>query len=343
MRDVTLTQRIGLGLIALLLAAGVGMVGIKAAQDAYADRYTLKAVFPRSGQSLDNFSTVKIRGVTIGQVASIRLRADGRSEVRLHVNRQFHVPDTVSASAEPLSVFGPKFIKLDPGAHEGLGPFLHNGDTISRTASPTEITDVVQGASRLLDAIDPHELATVIHTLGDATDGLGPELGRTVDHTAKVVGVLDARARDIGQLLADLAGVSGALAAKGKALTAGVRDLSPVLGEVASRPDQLGRLLDQTSLLSLQLANFINGHVPALDHILDGASSAVGAIYGQLAFVPNFLSANATLLGGLGERLLIYHLPDGHYIGVIRGPASSDPCFEFYGFPGCPPVVTENK
>ena len=78
-----------------------------------------------------------------------------------------------------------------------------------------------------------------------------------------------------------------------------------------------------------------------LDHIVDGLSSAVGAIYGQLAFVPDFLTANATLLGGLGERLLIYHLPDGHYVGVIRGPVSTDPCFEFFGFPGCPPVVAE--
>ena len=311
-------------------------------EDSYASRYTLTAVFPRSGQSLDNFSTVKIRGVTVGQVASIKLRPDGRSEVRLHIEDGTRVPDTVAASAEPLSVFGPKFIKLDPGAHEGVGPYLRDGDRIVNASPPTEVTDVVTGAAHLLDALDPHDLATVIHTLAEATDGLGVELGRTVDNTAKVVGVLNARAGDIRQLLADLAGLTGALSAKGQAITAGARDLTPALTAVGSRPDQLGELLGQTSLLSSELADVVNGHAPAIHRIVDGLSSAVGAIYGQLALVPDFLRANARLLGGLGERLLVYEIPDGHVIGVIRGPASSDPCFQFFGFPGCPPSVEEN-
>jgi phospholipid/cholesterol/gamma-HCH transport system substrate-binding protein len=339
--DISFVQRAAIGLCGLVLVASVGTLGIKAAQDVYADVYTLKANFPRSGQSLDSFATVKIRGVTVGSVGSIKLLRDGQAQVTMHIRGATRVPDTASASGEPLSVFGPKFIRLEPGAHEGVGPYLRGGDTITNTQPPAEVTDLVTGLSKLFDSLDPHELATVVHTTAEATDGLGAELHRTVGNAAKVVGVLDAHAADTSRTLADLSALSSSLAAKGVALTDAARDISPVLGVVGARSDQLGRLLDDTSRLSSDLAALVNGHAPAVHHIVDGASSAVAAIYDQLAHVPEFLNANALLIGGLGERLLAYNLPDGHWIGVIRGPASTDPCFLLFGFPGCPPVVRE--
>src|SRR5439155_27245202 len=124
----------------------------------------------------------------------------------------------------------------------------------------------------LLDAVDPAELFTVVHTAALATDGLGPELGRTVDSTAKVVGVLDAHAADVRTFLADLSVLSARLSSKGQALIDAARDLSPPLEAVGTKPDALGQLLLETSDLSGRLARVVNDHAAALHPPLNGLS-----------------------------------------------------------------------
>jgi phospholipid/cholesterol/gamma-HCH transport system substrate-binding protein len=252
------------------------------------------------------------------------------------------VPDTVLASAEPLSVFGPKYIKLEPGEHEGTGPYLGDGDTITNTRAPTEVTDLLAKASRLLDAIDPDELFTVVHTVAQGLDGLGPELGRTVDNAGKLVSVLDAHSPDTAQFLRDLAQLSSTLASKGEALNSTARDLNTILPVLTNRSDALGTLLDQTSQLSADLADLVNGHAPALHDLVNGLAPAVSALYQQLGSITPFLEANTILLGAIGNTLLTYQLPDGHIVAVVRGPAAlADPCFFLVGLPICPPLVEE--
>jgi phospholipid/cholesterol/gamma-HCH transport system substrate-binding protein len=341
-RDVSYGQRVVLGLSALVLVMSSAAVGIKAALGAYASVYSVKATFPRSGQGLDTFSTVKIRGMTVGGVASIKLLPDGQAQVTMHIQDGTPIPDTVVASAEPLSVFGPKYIKLEPGAHEGVGPYLRDGDTITNTQAPTEVTDLLAKASRLLDAIDPDELFTVVHTVAQGLDGLGPELGRTIDNAGKVASVLDKHSPDTAQFLRDLAQLSSTLASKGQALTTTASNLNEILPTLATRSDALGTLLDQTSQLSADLADLVNGHAPALHDLVNGLSPAVSALYQQLGTIPQFLEANTILLGAIGTTLLTYTLPDGHIVAVVRGPASvGDPCFFTVGLPICPPLKEE--
>jgi len=228
------------------------------------------------------------------------------------------------------------------GAHEGVGPYLRDGDTITDTRAPTEVTDLLAKASRLLDAIDPDELFTVVHTVAQGLDGLGPELGRTIDNAGKVVSVLEKHSPDTAAFLRDLAQLSSTLASKGQALNTTAANLNEILPTLANRSDALGTLLDQTSQLSADLADLVNGHAPALHDLINGLSPAVSALYQQLATIPQFLEANTILLGAIGNTLLTYTLPDGHIVAVVRGPASvGDPCFFTVGLPICPPLKAE--
>jgi phospholipid/cholesterol/gamma-HCH transport system substrate-binding protein len=319
-REGTLTQRIGLGLAAMVLAASIGTLGIEAALGAYASVYRLKATFPRSGQGLDSFSTVKVRGVSVGSVVSIKLLTDGQAEVTLHIHDDIRIPDTVAASAEPLSVFGPKYIKLEPGQHELTGPYLKDGDRITNTMPPTEITDLISDASKLLAAIDPSELHNVVHTLGQGLDGLGAELDRTVDNASTLTQLLSRRSADIRQLLGDLGALSSALGTKGGAIASTARDLNQILPDIGSHGDGLAALLDATSRLSGDLADVINAHGNDLTNLIGGLAPTVQALYDQLACIPGFLDVDTGLIGLVGNQLLSYPLPDGHWVGVVTGP-----------------------
>ncbi|MDP1819807.1 MAG: MlaD family protein, partial [Acidimicrobiales bacterium] len=148
------------GLVAVLLAYGRGE---------FDANYDVTAVFPSSSQGVftDGGTEVKVRGVPVGTVRGVRLLADGRAEVTLRLDDDVRVPDTVEARLEPLSVFGPKFVDLVPGAGEGEGPFLDEGDRITRAVTGTELTEVLDGASRLFQAIDPVDLVTVFDAVSE--------------------------------------------------------------------------------------------------------------------------------------------------------------------------------
>jgi phospholipid/cholesterol/gamma-HCH transport system substrate-binding protein len=317
--DLPYRERVLIGLIALILMAGTIAVGIKYSVGAFADVYTLHAVFDRTGHGLDDSSTVKIRGVSVGRVSSIKLLADGRADVGLRMQHGVRVADTTVASAEPLSVFGPLYVKLEPGSHEGSGPFLPVGGRIAQTTSPTEVTDILARVSPVLQAIDPQELLTVLHTVAAGVDGLGPQIGRTLDNGSKLVDLLQRQSSNTSQFLGDLARLSSVLGPRGPELAGAAQDLNAVLPTVASHPDQIGQLLDAASRLSVDLADLVNGHSGALDQTIAGLVTAVGPIYQQLAALPGFLQALNGFFYALGTALIRVPGPQGHVIGVLEG------------------------
>src|SRR5688572_8382849 len=118
--------RVAFGLACSLAIAGVVVVALAVGQGAFDRGYELRATFPSSSQGLftDGGSAVKLRGVDVGEVRGIELRDDGRAEITLFIRDGVRVPDSALAAIEPLSIFGPKFIRIEPGANEGIGPYL---------------------------------------------------------------------------------------------------------------------------------------------------------------------------------------------------------------------------
>ena len=164
-------------MIILILMAGVGIVGIKFSTGTFSNVYVLHAVFDHTGHGLDDSSTVKIRGVNVGKVSTIKLLPDGHADVSIRVQRRVKVPTSTAVSAEPLSVFGPLYINIDPGPNEARGPFLAPGGHIAETTSPIELTDILNRVSPLLTAVDPQDLVTIFHNIAAGLDGLGPDHG----------------------------------------------------------------------------------------------------------------------------------------------------------------------
>src|SRR5262249_14730143 len=131
------------------------------------DGVRLVARFGHAGQGLDTSLPVKVRGVTVGSVSSIRLNDDGRVTVTLRLDPGVRVPASASAAIEPASAFGPKFVDLAPGAGEAHGPYLADGARIARTSDPKGLADLLGDANATVRAIDPDDVATIVHTLAE--------------------------------------------------------------------------------------------------------------------------------------------------------------------------------
>lgn len=102
------------------------------------DRYTLTARFSSVG-SLKRGDPVKIAGVSIGEVGSIRL-ADFNALTELWVDRELKLPADTIASIQSAGLLGDAYVSLSPGAaDEELPP----GGSIQRTEAAVNLLDLV--------------------------------------------------------------------------------------------------------------------------------------------------------------------------------------------------------
>src|SRR3546814_1507109 len=139
------------GAIALVLLSAAATIGIKASFGAFDGGYELSGRFDAAGQGLLPGSDVKVRGVNIGEVDGIRL-VDGAAEVTLRIHDGEQVPVDATAIIRPKTLFGEKFVDIEPDDAEESGPFLDDGGVISDTQGGFELEAVLADAYPLLKA-----------------------------------------------------------------------------------------------------------------------------------------------------------------------------------------------
>ncbi|MFI0354810.1 MlaD family protein [Actinomadura sp. 9N407] len=326
--------------VATLAVTGLAVYGLVARP--FQDEGTmLTAEFGRAGQGLGSGAPVKIRGVTVGTVADTELAASGRARLKLRIRPGTRVPDSVTAAIEPASAFGPKFVNLKPGAHERGGPFLASGASIARTADPRDLSDLLADADAGLGAIDPAEVATIVHTLAEGLDGQGARLRGTIDQSGVLLNVAHKRRAEARRFLADSALLSTALSGSGDELIAIGGDTNTLISSTAAGgTGRLGAFADQLSTISALVSHGLDKRGGQLGEAFRSGERAAAVIYGQLGLLGNAVRTGNTLLPLYGE-LTSARGPGGK--NYIRSQAllPSDPCELLVGL--CGPSTTGGR
>ncbi len=325
MIDTPLGRRLLIALAGLVFIAGFVAVGVRAGLGGFAKGYELSATFDRVLQGLDTSSNVKVRGVTVGSVKAIEVGPDGRVTITMRMKPDMKLADTSSASIESLSVFGPKFVNVVPGVHETSGPFLREGATLAKTTAPLDFLDVVSHGAQLLRAVDAKDLLAGVVALGEGLDGLGPELGRTVDAASVITTRTNRRVASLQSLLRDLADVSSTLSDRGDEVASTARDLHGLLPEVATRPDQMGELLDKTAAVTATLADILEAHPDAVSDAVVGVANLADAIHRELPGLPALIDGLNAFFAGLGGIIQVPG-PDGTRFGAVHAFVPADIC-----------------
>jgi phospholipid/cholesterol/gamma-HCH transport system substrate-binding protein len=257
--------RIAVGLVTLLLLASLTVVTVKLRVGGDPrSYYQLNASFTSAGQGLLAGSDVKVRGVDIGRVRNIRLR-DGRALVRLDIKKSQKVPATSAATIRPKTLFGEKFVDVDPGSGDGTGPYLQDEGIVADTVGGFELERVLADLYPVLKAVKPQELTVILDSLAQAADGRGPQINRLISTYADVLGAQAANDAELDQYLRELARLSEGLVAVAPAAVGLAGDLNQTLPDLNARAPQLTALLDQTTRLSGDLDALLKRNTPFLD------------------------------------------------------------------------------
>ena len=251
--------RIAAGLIAILFLSSSTYFGVKVAVGALKPRYQLEALFSAAGQGLQSESDVKIHGVDVGRVKKVRLR-DGKALVRLDIDKGERIPVGSTATIRPKTLFGEKFVDIDPGPNETAGPFLGDEDRIDKTVGGFELEKVLTQLYPILKAVKPEELAVILDTLAEGGRGQGEKINRQIGNFATLADVQARHDADVRQFLDDLAALSDELADRADDIVGVAKDLNVALPPLNERSDELGVLLDQTARLTGDLADILNAN-----------------------------------------------------------------------------------
>ena len=314
----SLAVRVCAALCGSLLIASFALMSVRYGTGAYDGGYHLVATFDRSSQGLDDQSNVKLRGVNVGTVSGIHLRAEGRADVTLHLANGTRIARTAVASIEPLSVFGPSFVDLRPGVGETTGPFLADGDHLAKTTPPIAFTEVLTKVDTVLRAVNPTDVSTIIHTFADSVAGLGPQLGRTLDNTSTLVDLGARHLSDTQQFLSDLHLLSSTLVQHADSIDSTITNLDQVVPAVAQRTDQLDRLLTGTSEIAGSLAGYINQHQQSVNTLLDSSARVLGVAANRVVQFPDLFRLIDEFFGRIGDALRLEG-PGDVLIGALHG------------------------
>lgn len=175
------TKRRLLGVLLVVIVLGLLSLSVAFYDKAFTTTTTVTLRTDHTGNQLQPQSDVKLRGIIVGEVRSIRSKGDGADvTLALDPSKTSLIPSNVSAQLLPKTLFGERYVALivpsDPAAA------IKGGDVIpqDRSQASIEFEKVLDDLLPLLQAVRPGDLNATLNALVTALSGRGQELGQNL-------------------------------------------------------------------------------------------------------------------------------------------------------------------
>jgi phospholipid/cholesterol/gamma-HCH transport system substrate-binding protein len=246
--------------------------------------YRVTAAFQTSPGLSPDFEVTYL-GHKIGAIDSVKLRR-GHVDVVLRIDRDVELPRELSAAVRRKSAVGEPYVDLARREPSGAQPEktaggrLREGDRIpiEHTTIPLSYTNLFEAVDRLVKAIDPADLKTVLHELAVGVEGRDRSIRDFV--------------RGTDQLTADFA-------AKGELLESALTELSRFTHTVAGHTGAIGSSFDNLAALGAGLTEARQSITALLERGPDFGSRVADL----LAKTRADFGCTFEALGGLASRI----------------------------------------
>jgi phospholipid/cholesterol/gamma-HCH transport system substrate-binding protein len=264
---------------------------------------TYRAAF-RDASGLAPGNEVRVAGVKVGKVTGIGLAFPGA-----YVRIEFKIDDgavrlghDTGATIRIKTVLGQKYLALEPAGTGRLAPGAQI--PLSRTASPFDVVQAVNGLAGTLGQIDTGQLAQAFQVLSQAFTDTPESVHDTLSGLSRLSRSVAARDADLRALLAHARGVTGVLAQRDADFQKLVADANLLLAEVSRRRDAIHDLLVSTTSLANQISGLVADNRTRLAPALDRLRQVLGTLQRDrddlsrtIATMAPFVTAFTNVLG----------------------------------------------
>ena len=146
----------------------------------------LTVISDRAGLVMEDGAKVKLRGVQIGEVASVDAYADpagtNLSKLRLKIalNDFQYLPNNVEAEIKSSTAFGAKYVDLIVPSEGASSRRLAPGAVLHSRNVTVEVNTVFENLESIVRTIDPAKLNGVLSALADGFRGKGDRIGQAI-------------------------------------------------------------------------------------------------------------------------------------------------------------------
>lgn len=262
--------------LAVLLVAGARLATVTLG--AVPGAYDVTVVLGRAaGVGLGAGSDVKLRGVHIGRVTGLRI-VDGEPQATLELRPDPPVPRSARPVVTAKTLLGEKQLELVVAGPLD-GPFLADGDRleVAEGDEPTELDLVVSELERVLGAVDPDRLATLVDAAGAFDTDDARTLRRALDAGAELAAFGARTGEAQVDRLARLADVVSALEDRGDDLNRAVRAAPEAFGVLTDREADLAALAPALGSFAVGLAELLEHERPTLRRLFT-VSDTIGTV-----------------------------------------------------------------
>ncbi|OIV36029.1 ABC transporter substrate-binding protein [Mangrovactinospora gilvigrisea] len=295
---------LSVGLVGLLIAALVGLLVANAdALPVIGGGTTYTARFTEAA-GLDPGNEVRVAGVKVGKVTGVSLDGD-RVRVTFNVKDTW-IGDSSTVSIAIKTLLGEKYLAVDP-----LGAGKQDPSTpipTSRTVSPYDVTQALNGLGSTFDQLDTKRLAQAFNAVSGAFANTPPQVRTAAHGLAALSLTLSKRDASLARLLDGTRQITQTLAGQNGNFQTLLTDGNQLLGEVRMRRDAIHALLVGATNLGTQLAGLIQDNTKQLAPTLAALDRVTGVLNKNQKSLDKTLS-----LAGPYYRLLTNALGTGHW------------------------------
>jgi virulence factor Mce-like protein len=287
-------------LVATMLTLGLVLTAVRAGEGA--EPMVVHAEFSRAGLNVRPGYEVRVRNVPVGTVQSIEIdRRDFSARYALALDPGARVARDTSARLVPKTLFGDKYLALDPAAPGG--PRLRAGDTIGRdrTEAAAEVQDVIDQAVPLLEAVDPARFGATLSAIGAGLDGTGDDLRRVMEGWAPALEEVTGREPELGVLLDHVPGVAGTVAERADDLAVAAVTLGNTAEVLAEHEPALGLMLRENAELAALAGDLLAKERARLGRIVPDLIDVVAATTAQPGQIARFARTLRFNIRGVAE------------------------------------------
>lgn len=159
----------------------------------------LTLVSDRAGLVMEDGAKVKLRGVQVGQVASIGTDVKtARLQLKIQPDAFKYLPSNLEAEIKSTTAFGSKFVDLIVPDHPSAtslkpGALLH-----SRNVT-VEVNTVFENLQSVVQALDPAKLNSILSAFAQSVRGKGERIGQAITDANDVLLTVNPRMDTIGK------------------------------------------------------------------------------------------------------------------------------------------------
>jgi phospholipid/cholesterol/gamma-HCH transport system substrate-binding protein len=307
----------------------------------------------RSGLVMESGAKVKMRGVEVGRVATIKGgQATASLKLDIFPDQVRYIPANVEAQIRATTAFGAKYVDLiypeDPSPKR-----LTAGAVLRSRNVSTEVNTVFQNLVGILQQVDVSKLNATITAFADGVRGQGERMGQATTDANEVLLAVNPRMGTVAQDWRSFKGFSDTYSAAAQDILATLNAASTTSSTITNHASNLDVLLLNTigfsnSTINLlapnmdNLVNGVNGLEPTTDLLMKYNPEYTCLLVGAKWYLDN---GGYHAIGGNGRTVLVdagillgddpYKYPDNLPIVAAKGGPG--------GKPGCGSLPDASK